>query len=57
MTPADRILKAAHAEIDRQSALLNALNPDKLHAVKMTLKPRGDRWRVSMAVETLEETV
>ena len=57
MTPADRILKAAHQVIDRHSMALNVEPTDRLHQIVIRVKPRGDGWRASLTVETAEEVV
>ena len=57
MTPSERILKAAHMEIERQQSLLDAVRLDDTHQVVIRLKPRGQGMRVSVAVETCEREV
>ena len=57
MTPADRILKAAHMEIERKRALLDALEPCDAHQYVIRVKPRGGAWKASVAVEACEESV
>jgi hypothetical protein len=57
VTPADRLLKAAHAAIDAQSAMLNAIQPRDAHQYVIRVKPRGESWRASVQVETAEREV
>jgi hypothetical protein len=57
MTPADRILKAAHMEIERSRLMLDGLRLDDTHQVVIRVKPRGPALRVSLAVETVERSV
>lgn len=56
MTPSDRLLKAVQMAIERERAWLNAM-PQHTYAVRITVKPRADSWRVSMAVDKAEEGV
>jgi len=56
MTPADRILKAAHMEIER-TRVLDGLRFDDIHQVVIRLRPRGQAILASVAVETQEREV
>ena len=57
MTPAERLLKAVHMEIDRKRWWLDALMPGDCHQVVIRVKPRGDGYRVSIGVDAMEERV
>ena len=55
MTPAERLLKAVHMEIDRKRPWLDALTPSEAHQYVIRVKPRGDGYRVSIGVDSIEE--
>lgn len=57
MTPSDRIVKAVHMAIEQERAMLDQIRVDGTHHVRITVKPRGDGWRVSVDVATFEVRV
>lgn len=57
MTPADRILKAAHAAIDAESTMLNGMRWDGTHMITIRLKPRGLAVVASLDIATREREV
>jgi hypothetical protein len=57
VTPADRILKAAHMEIEHVRTLLDAMPMGGTHSVTIRLKPRGSAIRASVDIATSEREV
>lgn len=44
-------------EIERLRPLLDSLPPRDAHQYVIRIKPRGDEWRASVAVESVERKV